>query len=322
MWWFRLAWPFSKSGNLFACHVFSTNNLYLRSFMSQQKSGGYESLEQMSSKKSAWLVTGLGAVAFTALYLFIYHLQSMNKSAAALAMKDAGMQDMHKFWAFPVLQASGLVGLVVSFLVVLLGLQQSRRAVKWLKLDYRTIDQLHRQMALLALGLVIVHAVATAFDAMGDSWHTAFFVNAWAGVDGFKAWSGAVLAYDLGIIGFYIFLLLGPTFYLRRKMGVQRWKFLHRFILAFYIVSVWHALMIGKEFGYYGWLRPVTWLAQIPLLLLLAKRFSELATKNKDKKSGIRYLSSIGLVAISYLGILAALVLVLSGHSGFIAMTG
>ena len=279
-------------------------------------------LRQIGNKTSALIVSAVGTVLFAVIYFYIYHQQSLGKSAAALAMHDAGMQDMHKYWAFPVLQASGLVGILAAFFVVLLGLQQSRRAVRWLKLDYKSIDQLHRQIALLTLGLVIVHAVATAYDAMGDSWHTAFFVNAWAGVDGFKAWSGAVLAYDLGIIGFYIFILLGPTFYIRRKLGVSRWKFLHRFILLFYIVSVWHALMIGKEFAHYGWLRPVTWLAQIPLLILLAKRFNELAKKNQDTKAGVRYITSIGLVVISYLGIAASVLLVFSGHSGFIAMTG
>lgn len=285
--------------------------------MSTNMKENESSAQEITSAKSAWSVTAIGVLAFLAIYAFIYHLQSQDKSAAALGMSSMHMNHMSKFWSFPVLQASGLVGLVAAYLAVLLGLQQSRRAVGWLKLDYRSIDTLHRHIALLTLGLVIVHAVATVFDAMGDSWRTVFWFNGWANAQ--TGWPAAVWGYDIGIIAFYTFLLLGPTFYLRRKVGVQVWKYLHRFILVFYIGSIWHAMILGLDMSHYGWIRPTTWLLQIPLLWLLAKRFSELAKKNESKKSSLGYLVSQLLVGISYAGIIAAVVIVLTGHSDFIA---
>ena len=272
---------------------------------------------RLSGTKSAWLVTAIGFVAFTVLYLFILHLQSQDRSAAALGMSSMHMNKLRTFWSFPILQASGLVGIVTAYFAVLLGLQQSRRAVGWLKLDYRTIDSLHRQIALLTLGLVIVHAVATVFDAMGDSWRTVFWVNGWANAK--TGWPAAVWGYDVGIIAFYALLLLGPTFYLRRKIGVNNWKYLHRFVLIFYIGSIWHSLILGLDMSYYKWVRPLTWLLQIPLFWLLAKRFKELAKKNENIKSGSKYLISQALVGIAYAGILAVLVIVFSGNSDFIA---
>lgn len=271
----------------------------------------------ISSTKSAWSVTTIGAISFFALYAFIYHLQSHDKSAAALGMSNMHMNKMSTFWSFPILQASGLVGLVAAYLAVLLGLQQSRKVAGWFKLDYRSIDSLHRHIALLTLGLVIIHAVSTVFDAMGDSWRTVFWFNGWANAK--TGWPAAVWGYDLGIIAFYTFLLLGPTFYLRRKIGVQNWKYLHRFILIFYIGSVWHSLILGLDMSYYKWVRPLLWLLQIPLLWLFAKRFGELGKKNSDNKSGAKYLTSMLLVGIAYTGIVAALVIVFTGHSGFIA---
>jgi methionine sulfoxide reductase heme-binding subunit len=271
----------------------------------------------ISSTKSAWSVTTIGAISFFALYAFIYHLQSHDKSAAALGMSSMHMNKMSTFWSFPILQASGLVGLVAAYLAVLLGLQQSRKVAGWFTLDYRSIDSLHRHIALLTLGLVIIHAVSTVFDAMGDSWRTVFWFNGWANAK--TGWPAAVWGYDLGIIAFYTFLLLGPTFYLRRKIGVQNWKYLHRFILIFYIGSVWHSLILGLDMSYYKWVRPLLWLLQIPLLWLFAKRFGELGKKNSDNKSGAKYLTSMLLVGIAYTGIVAALVIVFTGHSGFIA---
>ena len=272
---------------------------------------------QITSTKSAWLVTAVGAIALTALYLFIYNLQSHERSAAALGMPSMHMHKMGTFWSFPILQASGLVGLVAAYIAVLLGLQQSRRAVGWLKLDYRSIDQFHRQIALLTLGLVVVHAVATVFDAMGDSWRTVFWFNGWANAK--TGWPAAVWGYDVGIIAFYTFLLLGPTYYLRRKIRVQNWKYLHRFILIFYIGSIWHAMILGLDMSYYKWVRPLTWLLQIPVLWLVAKRFGKVAKKNSGSKSSPKFLISQTLVAIACAGILASLIIVISGNSDFIA---
>jgi len=276
-----------------------------------------QSKPQITSGKSAWLVSVVGVLAFAALYLFILHLQSQDRSAAALGMSSMHMNHLRTFWSFPILQASGLVGLIAAYLAVLLGLQQSRRAVGWLKLDYRSIDQFHRQIALLTLGLVVVHAIATVFDAMGDSWRTVLWFNGWANAK--TGWPAAVWGYDIGIIAFYTLIILGPTFYLRRNIGVARWKYLHRFILIFYIGSVWHSLILGLDMSYYSWIRPVTWLLQIPLLWLFAKRFKELAHKNSAKKGSPRYLTSQTLVAIAYAGMLAALIIVFTGNSDFIA---
>jgi Ferric reductase like transmembrane component len=272
---------------------------------------------QIGNKTSGFLVTGIGTIAFALIYQYIYHLQSLNKSAAALGMPKMGMQDMNKYWAFPVLQASGLVGLVAAFISVLLGLQQSRKAVGWFKLNYRTIDQLHRQIALLTLALVVVHAVATAFDAMGDSWRTVLWFNGWANAK--TGWPAAVWGYDTGILAFYLILILGPSFYIRRKIGVSLWKYAHRFILVFYIGSIWHAMILGLDIGHYSWIRPTIWILQIPLLWLLAKRFNGLASKNEGNKGGIKYLTAQAIVLLSYVGMIAALVLVFTGHSDFIA---
>lgn len=267
--------------------------------------------------RSAWLVTAIGSIAFIAIYLFIFHLQSQDRSAAALGMPSMHMNKVRTFWSFPILQSSGLVGLVAAYLAVLLGLQQSRRAVGWLKLDYRAIDRLHRQIALLTLGLVLIHALATVFDAMGDSWRTVFWFNGWANAK--TGWPAAVWGYDVGIIAFYTLLILGPTFYLRRRVGVNNWKYLHRFILIFYIGSIWHSLILGLDMSHYKWIRPLTWLLQIPLLWLFAKRFGELAKKNDEHKKGAKYLISILLIAIAYAGIFAALLIVFTGNSDFIA---
>jgi len=268
--------------------------------------------------RSALLITTAGVAVTLALYLWIARLQSQGRSPAALAMSSMGMSDMAKYWSFPVLQASGLAGLLFAYVTALLGLQQSGRAVSWLPLNYRQIDRTHRQLSLLVIGLVAVHVLATALDAMGDSWKTVLIPGQWAS----QGWPQAVWGYNAGIFAVYILVLVAPTFYLRRMVGLRRWRFVHRFVLVFYGLSVWHALILGLDVGYYHWLRPLIWLLQIPLLVLLIRRLRS-PLRSDRKVSGGRRLALLatryGLQVISAAAIVAIVALILTGRTGFIA---
>lgn len=270
--------------------------------------------DRRASVVSGALVLAAGALSTLALYLFIAHLQSRGRSAAALSMPDMGMTNMGKYWAFPILQASGLTGLFFAYLSVLLGLQQSGRRASWLPLTYRQVDRSHRQISLLVIGLVLVHVAATLCDAMGDSWRTVFLPGGWS-----SNWPQAVWGYDVGIFGFYLMLLLAPTYYARRGIGASRWRFAHRFVLVFYIFALWHTLILGADVGYYGWMRPVIWIAQLPLLALFARRMTQPARPGERARGGWRAGVRHALVAASTLAAVAIAMLVLSGHSGFIA---
>jgi len=262
-------------------------------------------------------VAALGIVCTGVLYALIAHQQSQGRSAAALAMSSMHMEQMHKFWSFPLLQAAGLIGLVFAYVSVALGLQQSARALPRLPLSYRQIDRLHRQVSLMVIALVIVHVVATAFDAMGDSITTVLVPWQWAN----QGWPQAVVGYTFGVVAMYILLIVAPTFYLRRRIGTSRWRFLHRFVLLFYALSVAHTLILGLDVGHYGWVRPVIWLAQIPLLALFIRRLtlpvrgsSRFSPARRRALAGTRYT----LTVLGAAGIIVALAIVLTGNSGLI----
>lgn len=256
-------------------------------------------------------------VTTVAVYWWIVNLQAHGRSAAALNMPEMGMTDIGKYWAFPVLQASGLTGLVFAYLSVLLGLQQSGRAVSWFPLTYRQINRIHRRVSLMVIGLVLIHVVATVFDAMGNTWQSVLLPGAVAAT----GWPAAVWGFNTGILAFYALLLLAPTFYARRRIGIRRWRFLHRFVLLFYGLSVWHALILGLDVSYHGWIRPTIWLAQVPLLALViarirqpAKSSSEVTHQSRRELVCVRH----AIVAVSCAGIAAVLIIVATGNSGFI----
>jgi len=251
-------------------------------------------------------------VATAGIYGWTLDLQAHGRSAAALNMSDMGMSDIGKYWSFPVLQASGLVGLIFAYVSVVLGLQQSGRMARRSPTTYRLINQIHRQTSLTVIGLVLVHMTATVYDAMGNSWQTVLVPGAVAAT----GWPEAVWGFNAGIVAFYTLLLVAPTFYFRSTIGVRRWRFLHRFVLVFYGLSVWHTLILGLDVSYYAWIRPTLWLAQIPLLAMLIARVRGVAHSRTARPiaAGGRY----SVIAVSGAAIVAVLLIVATGNSGFI----
>jgi hypothetical protein len=274
--------------------------------------------EHRRAIRSGWIVFGAGAVSTGALYLIIRSLQARGHSAAALAMPDMHMQNLHKFWSFPLLQASGLTALLFAYLSMILGLQQPARAVRGFPLPYRQIDRLHRQISLLVIGLVGVHVLATALDAMGDSWKTVLIPWQWAN----QGWPQAVWGYTTGIIALWVLVIVAPTYYVRRLIRLKRWRFLHRFVTAFYAFSVWHALILGADMDHYPWVRPVTWLLQIPVLVLFVRRLCQPMRRARHVSAGLQPMlraARYTLAGASCLAVVAIAAMVLTGHSGFIA---
>lgn len=260
------------------------------------------------ARTRAWVlpagIAALGLLTILPVYAWIAVLQSQDHSAAALSMPTMGMNRMGVFWAFPLLQASGLAALLWAYLGVALGLAESGRTMRWLPLRRRQLDRLHRYISLLVIGLIVVHMVATVFDAMGDSLLTVLVPQQ-------EGWTAARWAYDLGIFAFYLALLLGPTYYLRRFIGMRVWRFAHRFVVVVYILSVWHTLIIGADVQHYGWMRPALWLAQVPLLALLCYRLISPAARSRSMTAtATRY----GVALASAAAVVAIVAIVATGH--------
>jgi sulfoxide reductase heme-binding subunit YedZ len=55
-------------------------------------------------------------------------------------------------------------------------------------------------------------------------------------------WPHRTLATGLGVIGTWILVVLGPSFYLRRRVGVRRWKIAHRLIVIGALLALAHSL--------------------------------------------------------------------------------
>ena len=75
----------------------------------------------------------------------------------------------------------------------------------------------------------------------------------------------------IGIIAGYLAVLLGPGFYLRRRVGARKWRKLHRATVMVWMLSVVHALGAGSD-GAKPWRHAVALVPVAPVVYLLVVR--------------------------------------------------
>lgn len=175
-------------------------------------------------------------------------------------------------------RASGIVALVLISLSVLMGLSMATKSIRRPGLK-RTIVKLHEHVALVALVAIGGHGLSL----LGDQW----LKPGWRGITVPFAMSYRPVFTSLGIIGGYVALLLGPSFYLRRRVGPRRWRKLHSLIFLAWISASVHTLGAGSDASQL-WLKALVLASAVPIVYLLVLRV--LMTK-------VRFPSLLGWVS-------------------------
>jgi hypothetical protein len=239
-----------------------------------------------------------------------------------------------------VVQASGIVALIWAYAGLLLGLligirplrsrsgrsapqRPGRSGTRRLNRSgtqrpgRSVILALHRQLNLVVLALVLMHALLFALGMPGGSLLVAF-------VPGFSGPQS--LGYTLGVLALYLALVLGPSYYLRDRIGRRTWLVAHQLAALSYAVALWHALALGTEIRVEGAARTLTWALQIPLPALIVLRLFRprrpadqlSATLRRGRYAGrnharLRSAIAVGLFSSAVLILLMAL---LAGSEG------
>lgn len=169
-------------------------------------------------------------------------------------------EPIHYLW-WLVSRASGIVALVVISLTLVLGLAMAARLVGGP--FKRSAARVHEHLALIGLAAIAVHGASL----LGDQWLRpglrGVMVPFWISYR--PAFTG------LGIISGYLVLLLGPSFYLRRRIGARLWRRLHRAIVLAWMLAAIHTLGSGSD-GTSLWLRCIVLVPVIPIVYALVVR--------------------------------------------------
>jgi sulfoxide reductase heme-binding subunit YedZ len=169
----------------------------------------------------------------------------------------------HLFWITS--RAAGIAALILSSVSVCVGLLMSGRLRAKRGNELRVT---HEALSLATLAALAVHGVAL----LGDSFmHPSLADVAVPFASSYKTlWTSA------GIVAFWTLALLGLSYYLRGRIGVQRWRRLHRLTALAWLLGIAHALGEGTDAGQ-TWFLVMTGVAVIPALALLAFRWARRA---------------------------------------------
>jgi methionine sulfoxide reductase heme-binding subunit len=166
----------------------------------------------------------------------------------------------HLFWITS--RAAGTLALLFSSVAVGVGLSMGGKLIKGRGPDLRVA---HEALSMATIVAIVVHAVALLGDgfmhpSVADV--TIPFVSSYM-----TAWT------TIGIVGGWVMIILGLSFYARGRIGQQRWRKLHRFTALAWILGLAHSLGEGTDAGQL-WFLVATAIVVLPAAALLVVRLS------------------------------------------------
>ncbi|MGC4971696.1 ferric reductase-like transmembrane domain-containing protein [Streptomyces sp. DT199] len=280
----------------------------------------------LRSDLRASLPDGVIALVVTAgVFALLYYRIRAETSSTVSVMPF--MADTGEFWMYFLSQAFGWSALLWAWITVVLGLLLSGPRLSWIRPSGQRLERLHRTTSLNTIALIAAHALLFAAQLVRSDtarWHSALataFVETFV-PGGYDSGTGK-LAVPLGQAALYLAIPLGLLFYIRHRIGRRTWRVLHRFVIAVYILSVWHTLLYGTNVWYDGWFRTAVWLLQLPIAALLLLRLLQPARRSEKLRGPRSHTGSLagwtlrlgGRLAVA--GLIAALIGVLvSGNDG------
>ena len=168
------------------------------------------------------------------------------------------MAEHHLFWITS--RAAGIAALLFASAAVAVGLTLGGRLLKGRGPDLRIT---HEALSLATMAALVVHAVSL----LGDS----FLKPSLADIAIPFASSYKEPWMATGIVGGWMMILLGVSYYARTRIGIERWRKWHRFTALGWLLGLAHALGEGTDAGR-AWFLIAVGIVAIPATGLLLTR--------------------------------------------------
>lgn len=123
---------------------------------------------------------------------------------------------------------------------------------------------IHEYVSLLGLAFVLFHALIL----LGDHYIGFTLVQL---LMPFSTSSYRPLWVGLGQIGFYLWLLVTISFYVRKGIGQKTWRAVHYISFLMYVLGLFHGIFSGTDSGV-DWVQKFYWFSAGSLLFLLVHR--------------------------------------------------
>jgi methionine sulfoxide reductase heme-binding subunit len=171
------------------------------------------------------------------------------------------MDTTHVFWVTS--RAAGVIALLASSGAVTVGLLMGGRFLTGRTAQLRVT---HEALALATIAAIVLHAGAL----LGDGFLSPSLADVTVPlVSGYqRVWT------TTGIVAGWILIVLGLSYYARARIGVARWRLLHRFTAVGWLLGVLHGILEGTDAGT-AWFVIAVAAAALPAGALLAVRWSD-----------------------------------------------
>ena len=182
-------------------------------------------------------ILGFVGTTFIGLLALLWFNQTPAGISWIQSLQSLFAMDTVQAWWY-VTRAAGLTSYFLLWLSMVWGMAIST------KFFHPTVDgtysyDFHEFLSLLGLGFVLLHVIVLMFDQFlpFNIWQIMIpFVDTYR-----PFWVG------LGIIGFYLSLLVTVTFYLRKIIGAQAFRSIHTLSIVGYLGATLHGLFAGTD---------------------------------------------------------------------------
>jgi len=176
-------------------------------------------------------------IVFAGMLIAIVLGGSMGGSAIAQKLSSLLSLDSVQIWWY-VTRAAGLTGYFLIWLSMVWGFAIPSKIFQPVLEGIFTYD-FHEHLSLLGLGFVLLHVFVLLFDKFLP-YNILQILIPFTGTYR-PLWVG------IGIISFYLLLLVTFTFYLRQQIGAQAFRSIHLLSLVGYIGATMHGLFAGTD---------------------------------------------------------------------------
>jgi len=169
--------------------------------------------------------------------------------------------DIKVYWYIS--RGSAVIAYLLLWFSMVLGLLMTNRMTRpWP--GPAISNEFHQFISILGMAFVVVHA----FILIGDSYiHYSIqqVLTPFTSFDYRPFWVG------LGQIGFYLWLVLVISFYVRKKIGNRTWRLLHFISFVAFLGAMIHGISSGTDSSE-GWMQMIYWFSGGSVLFLITYR--------------------------------------------------
>jgi len=195
--------------------------------------------ESNHKRITMWILGGgiiLGAALLGAMGFFVFRYLPVGQAIANLLSGLFATNSVHTTWY--ITRAAGWVAYFLLWFSTVWGLAIPTKFFDRVLSPTFAVD-FHEYISLLSIGFILLHVSVLLIDQYLPFTLVQILVPFMSTYR--PLWIG------LGVIGFYLMLLVTITFYLRKKIGQKRFKSIHTLSLVGYLGVVFHAFFAGSD---------------------------------------------------------------------------